>query len=162
MKFATLLVFLTLATTAAEQEWIGPARESVFDNETKKKINAPTLGGPDLKNFLLTGKVVAPEVLKQKNGFHFVVTGTLLEDGKTIHVSKMEPRTQFEGIAAVGRPTEKDVEKHFLILHVKGRAWKLKGTLPDFATIKGGKTWSVTGEQLDTKWITVTSMTEVK
>ena len=145
---------------AAEQDWVGIARDKVFNLREKKQFNVPTLQVGDTC-FLLTGKELVPlETLKKS--WYYNVTGTLNNDGKTINVSKMVPRTEYEGIIYVGRPNPKDVETHFLVLHMNGRGWRLHGQLPDFSTIKDHTKWKVNGTEDDNNsWITVISMSIV-
>jgi len=157
LPFCTLALVTLCRLQAAEQVWTGIATDKVFNFREKKQIDVPSLEvGKEF--FLLTGKeLVAVDDLKKSR--YYVVTGTLSKDGKTINVTKMVPRTDYEGIVYVGKPGAADIRKHFLILHVDGRAWRLHGKLPDFSTIKDGTKWKVDGtEDDDNKWITVTSM----
>ena len=142
---------------AAEEEWIGIATDKVFNFREKKQINVPSLE-VGTKFFLLTGKeLVTLEALKKSR--FYIVTGTLSNDGKTIIVSKMVPRSEYQGVIYVGRPNPKIAETPYLILGENGRAWYLHGNLPDFSTIKKGTKWKVNGtEDDDNHWITVISM----
>lgn len=159
-KILLAVIVLECSCFAADQEWIGVARDKFIDISNKNsRVEVPSLQVAK-QVYLLTGKgLVTIEDLKKHRNYK--VVGILKEDGKTIQVSKMGLRDSFQGKVYVGRSTNKDLKKH-LTLQIESRVWRLQGALPDFSEIHNGDTWDIVGtEDENPEWITVTKMNKI-